>query len=280
MVAHDIFRKCKIFQRVFKMVIPCTATVTCTIGRDYEITLGVIAASTAHCINEALGVAVYGVICRACYAGIILSGGSERGEAPRTLNIEHLIIAFENKTVVVILKLLGYLTPNSFKAGALLGIDSFVGNEPCRICCTCVMMDIKYAIHVLRDDIVNYLTHTRHPCRLYPRAYIILRRIPDAILISVETEFCLHVRIPCNRHTDSIDACVLKHLQKFGLSNWLSPGCLVILWHALCPVFYPHIERITRITVEGIAEVPAYAHIRYCLVGCLEILCHCRHCNK
>ena len=67
------FRNVQICQRGLQMSGPSSDAIASAICIYYQITIGIIAASTPYCRDKTLGIAVNGIICRGSYRLIILT---------------------------------------------------------------------------------------------------------------------------------------------------------------------------------------------------------------
>ena len=127
---------------------------SCRIGGDDEVTRSVVAPRGTDGIHKALGELVDGRIA-AAFLGI----------RPRVGIVEHLVIAFEEQTLVVADETGGYLLPNLLEADVHLVELVDVGSQPMLVSRTaaCVVVDVDDAVHVLADNIVDNLLYTFHP---------------------------------------------------------------------------------------------------------------------
>ena len=116
-------------------------------------------------------------------------------------------------------------------------------------------MHIDDAVHSIIHHIVHNFLYTSHPSRIHLSRRP-CREVPVEV-INLNT----HVRIPCHRNTDSIETCLLEHLDQSLRSNRLFPCRLIVRRIALRPFLYPHISRRTRIRIKRITQIPSYTHI-------------------
>ena len=124
------FRLSERSQRFCQMAIPAAIAVGSGIGADDEIALGVVASGGPDGADEALGIAVNGVVGGCGHSLVVLAGCGEGGVAPRAEAVQHLIISLKEEAFAVIAELLGNLLPEFLIADAVLGVVGFVGFNP------------------------------------------------------------------------------------------------------------------------------------------------------
>ena len=60
-----------VFERILKMGVPGSGTVAGAIGIHHQIPDGIVAACRTHCVHEALGICIDGLVCLSCSLWII-----------------------------------------------------------------------------------------------------------------------------------------------------------------------------------------------------------------
>ena len=268
-----------LLQRVLQVAAPRAASATGSVGAYHQVALDIVAARGTYGIYEALGIVVDGLIGSGGHAGIIVFRSGKRGEAPRAVVVEHLVVALEEQVLVVVLELLGNLFPYRLEAFFLLGIGVRAGPEPRRAAVARVVMHVQYAVHPLADDVVNHFVHTLHPCLLNLCADAVVGYVPGCqsllgIVPFHGTECRLHVWPPRHGNAYGIESRLLHHLHQLGLGDGLSPCRFVCRWRTVRPCLNPHVVHVARVAVERIAQVPSHPHVGDSRCCRLEITCH------
>ena len=271
-VHHLVVGQFHLLQRILQMTAPVALTTAGTVGVHYEVALGIVAARGAHGVDESLCIAVDAVIGRAGNRCIVVALSTKRSKAPGVFRVEHLVVTLKEQVLVVVAELFGNLLPQCLIAFALLLVVVLTGHEPRRVGGSRVVVHVQNAVHARIDDVVHHLLHAAHPGGVDLRAQIVLRRIPVAVVVAREPELRLHVRIPRHRHTDGIEPRLLEHLHQRSLRHRLAPRLLIVCGSTRRPVLYPHVQRVARIAVERVAEVPAHSHVLHGLMSCFKLL--------
>ena len=137
--------------------------------------------------------------------------------------------------MVIIPESFSNLLPKIFIPFLLSLIHLRVSPEPCVIVSACIVMYIDYAVHAGIQDIIHNLIHTIHP-------------------LIIDFAGSIGMPPPCDRNPYCSKSGFPEHVHQFLCSHGLSPSGL--------PEFpVSSIITLTEIGIEGVAKIPADAHI-------------------
>ena len=226
------------------------ATRRSSVGIDNQVTLHIVATCVPNGSHKTLCIVIdrlqglLGII-----RIIVLLIFVECRITPATIGVEHLIITLEQQMLVIVLESLGYLFPDRLELRPVLCVVGFVGLDPRlkrTFIGTCIVVHIDDAVQSFVDDIVHHLFHTVHPSL-------------------VDLALRVNLLIPCHWHTDSTEASLLHHLDKFGFRHGLSPANLM---------FFGRFPRFSSIVgIEGITQIPTHSHVLYSFLSRFNFCC-------
>ena len=209
-------------------VVQYVVTISCSIGIDDEVAGLVVATSGTNCIHEALGITIQAIVA-ACALWCI----------PGVVGIKHLVVAFEEQVLVVVLETGGNLSPEIFKLLLALLIVGFISLDPVLhilIVCTCIMVNIQDAVHTVINHVINDFLYSVHPGFIHGSVF-------------------LHVLEPGNWDADRIKTVLLQKIyHRFGGRN-LSP-CFLEISNRIAVHVHPHGYHIC-----AVAEIGTDAHV-------------------
>ena len=211
------------------------------VGVNHQITILIIASCITNGGYKTLGIAV---------DGLISVVGSRL--VPFVIVIEHLVVSLKEQFLTVVLELLSYLFPQVFVFCLVRIVVGGAGMQPL-FAITCIVMHVNDTIHTIVYHVVHHFFHTIHP-----------RIVHLAVLV--------HLLIPGHWYSNGAKTSILHHLHELWLRNRLSPASLMLCCGGPC------LAGIS--SIEGISQVPAYAHVRNGIFGCFKIGClylNCQH---
>ena len=198
-----------------------------SIGRNNQVPVGVVATGGAHGLDKLGGMLVH-----------VPEIGQIARLTPLLGRVEHLVIAFKQQMLVIVLEAGGNLCP---QLGIAVELQRRTGDNPCGIVGSGVVVHIEDAIHALVDDIVHNLLHAVHPSL-------------------VNVALVIHVLVPGHGNADALETFLLESLHQVGVGDGLAPCGLISV--GLLMVTNP-----VTVAVERIAQVPAGGHVDDSLGG-------------
>ena len=239
-----------------------------SIGIENEVPVGILPAGRPDGGHEVGIVHVYDFV------------RFRRGRIPSTLGIEHLVEGLEQEPLPAGCELGGYLVPQRAITLADGLVDLPVGPEPACSGRAGIMVYVEDAVHALVEDIPHDFLDPGHPGRIdivtLPGGHVPVAMPFAGGILSRGHGDNAHVRIPGHGHAYGIEAGLLEHMYERARGDGLSPRGLIVCRSAGSECFDPHVIDRAAVGIEGVAEIPAYAHVS---CGHSSLLPICRVCG-
>ena len=117
-------------------------------------------------------------------------------------------------------------------------------------------MHVENAVQAFVQYITHHFLHAGHPDRIY-----VVARPGAHVPLGAGHRYRADMRIPGNRHANGAKAGFLEQVDEFTGGHGLAPGLLVVGRRTGAPGLDPHIIDITAVGIQGVAQVPARAHV-------------------